>query len=77
MSTSAQLLWCFAPKNQVPHVMSEPKPALLELGRRPGLGARDKRSGRILEERFAGEHRQHLVCVVLPVGGEVNVAARH
>lgn len=72
-----RLLHCLAPKHHVPHVVPEPKPALLELGRRPGLGPRHKCSGRIFEERFAGEHGEHLLGVVLPVGGEVNVAARH
>src|SRR5512139_2431659 len=63
-------------EHQVPHPVSEADAALLEFGERAGVGARRVVSHGIGEQRFGGEHRQHLLGVVLPVGGQVDVAAR-
>lgn len=68
-------------ENEIPNAVSEPQSAILKFGQRAVGGARGKavcgigRGDRIEQRAFVGEHRQHLLRVVFPVGGAVNVAA--
>src|SRR5512143_4138081 len=62
-------------EQQVPHPVAETDAALLELGERAGVGARRVVGHGILQQRLGGKHGEHLLSVVLPVGGEMKVAA--
>ncbi len=62
-------------KDHVPHAVAQAEAARLELGQRPVLRARREAVGRVLEQRLGGERGEDLLRVVLPVGGDVQVAA--
>src|SRR5262245_27671397 len=63
---------------QVPHAVAEFLPARFEMGLRPPLRPLDAaaRTGAIDQARRGIEHVPHLLGIVLPIGGEVQAAAR-
>src|SRR5438552_472765 len=63
-------------ENDVTDIVPEAQPARLEFGQRTVSGARGKPGGGVLEQRLGGEHGEHLLRVVLPVGCRVKVATR-
>ena len=65
-----------APENQIPYAMPEAQSALLEFGERAVIRARRVIDHGVFQQRLTGQHLQHLLGVVFPVGCAVNVAAR-
>src|SRR3989338_4250157 len=65
-----------AAKHHIPYPMPQTNAALLELGERAIFGAWRITRRRVLQQRFRTQHRQYLFGVILPVGGDMEVAAR-
>ena len=62
---------------QVANGQAQPHTACLELGQRTILGARREALAGLFKQRLGRKRGEHLARVVLPVRGEVQVAARH
>ena len=56
--------------------MTQSDSAVLEFGERAVIGARREAIGAIGQAWFSREHFEHLVGVLLPVGGAVEITTR-
>jgi undecaprenyl-diphosphatase len=65
-----------APEQQVPYAVPEPDAAPLEFRDRAVVRTRRVAVGGILKRGLCRQHLEHLLGVVLPVGREMDVAAR-